>query len=636
MDTDADHDPEGNSIPTQREWTRNKAADMGVHVAREYVEPGRSATSIDKRPIFQQMMADLRAQHRQRAKTGQPPIKYVIVYMMSRAFRNALEELLTKSELAKMGITLISAKENFGEGYLGDAMQGIMAIFNELQVRSNGEDVKTKMANKARNGGTVGRALIGYLNVRQRHGGREVRTVGIDPERGPLIQTAFELYATGDYSLADLSDELYDRGLRTKPRSDRPMTQVGTSTLAEVLHDRYYLGYITHKGEEYKGRHEPLVTPDLFERVQTILDSRAAASERRRIHHHYLKGSLYCGHCDRERATDSRMILQHTTNRHGTTYTHFFCRGKQEHRCTSSYINLVYVEDAVERHYETIRFTPDFIATARTHLASTIDEEQASTQLLHQQLTKELQTLDTKEENLLDLAADGELPQGKIKARLKDIARQRERLTQKLGSATKDLSEAAQQLDRCLAKLTDLPALYRSCNDEQRRLLNQAIFERLYIEEDESPDALGGAAITGHQLNESFRQLHAAQVAYRQARTMTPSTDDGGIDANSSVNLNEGQAGDRTADNASAHHVASISGTEAPEGDTSHDRGEQAPYDAHNDNRPLPAVGKEPVSLNPVDVLLADLPGMREVVGSSKASMVGDTGFEPVTSTVSR
>ena len=87
-----------------------------------------------------------------------PNVRYVIVYMMSRAFRNALEELTTKAQLSKMGITLVSAKENFGDGYLGDAMQGIMAIFNELQVRSNGEDVKVKMPNKARNGGTVGLA----------------------------------------------------------------------------------------------------------------------------------------------------------------------------------------------------------------------------------------------------------------------------------------------------------------------------------------------------------------------------------------------------------------------------------------------------------------------------------------------
>lgn len=45
--------------------------------------------------------------------------------------------------------------------------------------------------------------------------------------------------------------------------------------------------------------------------------------------------------------------------------------------------------------------------------------------LLHDQITAELAMLDGKEENLLDLAADGELPQGKIKTRLRDIKRRR-------------------------------------------------------------------------------------------------------------------------------------------------------------------------------------------------------------------
>ncbi|WP_285702202.1 recombinase family protein, partial [Actinomadura sp. NBRC 104412] len=204
MDTDADYDPEGNSIPTQRRIAQGKADALGAPVAREFVEPGRTATSLEKRVAFQEMMTYLTTENRQRKKEGRPLIRYVIVYMMSRAFRNALEELQTKAQLAKMGITLVSAKENFGDGYLGDAMQGILAIFNELQVRMSGDDIKTKMANKARNGGTIARAPLGYLNTSKHVEGREVRTVIIDPERGPLVRLAFELYATGDYTIEDL------------------------------------------------------------------------------------------------------------------------------------------------------------------------------------------------------------------------------------------------------------------------------------------------------------------------------------------------------------------------------------------------------------------------------------------------
>ena len=120
---------------------------MGLVNVGEYVEPGNSAQTIDKRPVFREMIARIKREK---------DVDYVIVYMMSRAFRNALDELATRVALKNLGVTLISSKENFGTGYLADAMQTVMAAFNEMQVRASGEDIKVKMANKARNGGTVG------------------------------------------------------------------------------------------------------------------------------------------------------------------------------------------------------------------------------------------------------------------------------------------------------------------------------------------------------------------------------------------------------------------------------------------------------------------------------------------------
>src|SRR5207248_760429 len=140
---------------------------------------------------------------------------------------------------------------------------------------------------------------LGYLNVRDRFDGREVRTIAVDPERAPFVQLAFELYVTGDYSLEDLSDELYDRGLSTRPTARHPAKQVSINKLSMMLRDRYYLGYVTYKDEEVQGRHQPLIDDDLFDRVQDLLESRATAKERRRSHHHYLKGSLFCGRCKR-------------------------------------------------------------------------------------------------------------------------------------------------------------------------------------------------------------------------------------------------------------------------------------------------------------------------------------------------
>ncbi len=497
MNTDADFDPEGNSIPTQRRHANTKAGDLGVQVIREYVEPGRSATSTAKRPEFQRMMREVKEFKRQ----GRP-IKYVIVYTMSRVFRNVLEELTTKAQLAQLDITLISAKENFGEGYMGEAMQAIMAVFNQLQVQISGDDISTKMENKARNGGTPGKAPLGYINTRTLIDGREVRVVRLDPDRAPLIRLAFELYATNDYTLADLQDELYDRGVRTRATQRFPSGAVSTSKLSRMLRDRYYIGYVTYKGEEYAGRHEPLVDVELFDRVQAIADSRSTADERRRKHHHYLKGSLLCGDCHRTRSVDSRMIIQKSTNRHGTEYMYFFCIANQTGGCRTPHINVVRLEEAVEAHYATVGFTPAFIEEVRAHLEQTTAEQQEATRLLHDQLRKQLQEVDVAEDNLLALASDAEINRDKIREQLRNLQARRRRLTSRLEHTEEDLSGAARLVEAALRLLENPQALYLRCDEEQRRMLNQAIFRALYVEEDR---------VTGQDLNPPFDGLHALQ-----------------------------------------------------------------------------------------------------------------------------
>ncbi|GAB3473743.1 hypothetical protein GCM10027521_00870 [Amycolatopsis cihanbeyliensis] len=339
----------------------------------------------------------------------------------------------------------------------------------------------------------------------QRHGLIQViRTIVLDDERAPFVQLAFELYDTGDYTLDELADELYDRGLRTRPTAKHPAKKVSINKLSQMLRDRYYLGYVTHKGEEIPGRHEPLIDDDLFDRVQDRLNSRSAAKERRRVHHHHLKGSLFCGRCRRVAGTTQRMIIQRTLNSKGAGYLYFFCRGRQTGTCDAPHVNAELVEDAVERHYATIRFSQAFIADIRAQIDTVVNEQEKAARLLHQQLSSQLHELDTQEENVIDLAADGTLPQTKVKAKLRHIEHQRRHLAQRRDTASTDLTDAARLIDVSLTLLERPEQLYRRCNEQQRRLLNQGIFHTIYIEDED---------VTDHNLQEPFGQLHAIQQA---------------------------------------------------------------------------------------------------------------------------
>ncbi|MGH3923033.1 MAG: recombinase family protein, partial [Pseudonocardiaceae bacterium] len=296
---ETDFNPEGISLPAQREAITTRAKELGAVLVNEFTDPGKSGKSIEHRDAFREMIAYLKAN---------PNVRYVIVYALSRLARNRYDDAIMMMTLDKLGVTLISTTEkNLDASPAGRAMHGMIAVFNEYQVLVSGEDIKYKMGQKAKNGGTLGIAKIGYQNVRINYEGREVRTIDIDPERAPFVKMAFELYATGNYGFHDLRDALTDAGLRTKGNRRYGPRPISLHCLGAMLRDRYYLGYITYDGIEYPGRHEPLITPELYDKVQKVLYTERNAGTRNRVHDHYLKGTIWCARCRR------RLILRPST-----------------------------------------------------------------------------------------------------------------------------------------------------------------------------------------------------------------------------------------------------------------------------------------------------------------------------------
>ena len=492
-----DYDPEGISIPAQRVSCEKKAEQLGLTIIHEYIEPGRSATEMTKRIAFQEMLARVRREK---------DIDYIIVYKLSRFARNRNDDAIVMADLTKRGVGLISATESIDETPVGQLMHGILAAFNEYRSREDGADIAYKMGQKAKNGGTLGRAPMGYLNTLERFEGREVRSVSIDEERAPFVKLAFELYASGDHTLDDISSELTDRGLITRGNVRRAPGPVSINKVAQMLRDRYYLGKVTFKGEEFEGRHPALIDNELFDRVQSLLATRAVSGERRRVHPHYLKGTLYCGRCRLENRDIKRLILMHVTGRAGGRYSYFFCRGVQDHVCDAPYSAMDHVEEAVEEHYKTIRFTPAFVAAMRAGMESALADTETAQRLLRKNLEDQLVSLETKEENLLDFAADGTLPQSKIRARLTDIGQQRQKLRDELATVVDDLSGGAEFLQTNLRLLENPHALYMGASDEIRRKLNQAIFKHIFVVNEE---------VVGDEINSPLAELLAAQHGFR-------------------------------------------------------------------------------------------------------------------------
>lgn len=268
-------DPDGLSIPAQRDANRRRTLEMGALVVAEFIERGRSSKSLE-RPELQRMLEYIQDR----------PVDFVIVHKIDRLARNRADDIAITQAIRDTGARLISSTEGIDASPNGTLLHGIMASIAEFYSRNLAQEVMKGMRQKVIQGGTPSRAPLGYLNVRiQTNDGREFRTVSVDPERAPHVLWVFESYATGEWSVAQLVAALDERGLRTRPTPSRPSAVPTVTSFHRILSNPYYKGIVTLNGAQHMGSHVPLVSAATWEAVQRLLKSRRTG-ERNRIHTH--------------------------------------------------------------------------------------------------------------------------------------------------------------------------------------------------------------------------------------------------------------------------------------------------------------------------------------------------------------
>lgn len=144
-------------------------------------------------------------------------------------------------------------------------------------------------------------------------------------------------------------------------------------------------------------------------------------------------------------------------------------------------------EAAVLQHHMTLRLPGGFAARVCEVLKATLGDEQQSTRLMHEHLTKTLRDLEAKEENLLDLVETGAAVAAKVRARLVAIGEERVRVKAELAEQRPQLEAGAALIRAALDLLDDPQELYRQTTDPVRRQLNQVFSTRFTWTQERSP-----------------------------------------------------------------------------------------------------------------------------------------------------
>jgi len=227
----------GISLHAQEEALKNYASSQGYEVFRIYKDEGKSAKDIKHRPEMVQMLKDAELRK----------FQAIFIYKLDRFSRSLMDLITTIEQLKEWGIDFVSLQDKIETtSATGKLMFHIVSAFAEFERNVTSERTKFTMDVKFKDGNLVTKAPMGY----------KVENKQLFPkEDSYLIQEIYQTYLNTDTSLTQLSKKY---GL-------------SVNGLKKVLSNKTYLGKLKFAGQVVQGKHTPLISQELFDKVQEKL-----------------------------------------------------------------------------------------------------------------------------------------------------------------------------------------------------------------------------------------------------------------------------------------------------------------------------------------------------------------------------
>ena len=130
----------------------------------------------------------------------------------------------------------------------GKFMLSIAFGQSKYYVDNLSENVKRGLRQKLRNGNWPAWAPLGYKND------KVSKKILIDKEKSLFIKKTFETYATGNYTLKEIRKIINNIGLVGKRNK-----LLSISNYQYLLTNPFYYGIMQYSGEQYEGKHEPII-----------------------------------------------------------------------------------------------------------------------------------------------------------------------------------------------------------------------------------------------------------------------------------------------------------------------------------------------------------------------------------------
>lgn len=436
----------GTSLAEQREAIRRYAERQNLSIVREYEEQETAAKR--GRMVFDEMLRALRA----------GKASGVIVHKVDRSARN-LKDWADLAELIDGGTEVHFAGEGIDLNSRGGRLSAdIQAVIAADFIRNLREETKKGFYGRLKQGLYPMPARIGYLDQ-----GKGLPKA-LDPAQAPLVKEAFELYATGLWSLNNLVEEMYARGLRNKQGGK--VTRNGLSTL---LHNPFYAGLVRVKrtGEIYPGAHEPLIPQTLFQRTQAVLDGKNVEKHHR--HSFLFRKHVTCAQCEKTLIPELQK-----------GYAYYRCQVKP---CPQKTIREELVEEAFMDKLQLLQFSEYELE----YLSETLqDDGSAELSRLEQHekgLKLQLGQLKERLSKLADAYLDGTLDREIFINKKNDLLVEEQLLKERLRDAEGDGKRTVGKVSKILEQANSLYLSYKDGLFAEKRELVRSTTSNFLVEQ---------------------------------------------------------------------------------------------------------------------------------------------------------
>lgn len=408
-----DHEDQANSFESQQRYFRQyieRNPDWELYEI--FADEGISGTNTKKRSEFKRMIAC--------AKEGD--FDLIITKEISRFARNTLDSIYYTRDLKNHGVGVIFMNDNINT-LDGDAelRLAIMSSIAQEESRKTSERVKWGQKRRMEQGVVFGRSMLGY-DVKD-------GKMTINEEGAKIVRLIFHKFANENKGTHVIARELREAGI-----TPMRVKEWSNTVILRVIRNEKYCGdlvqkktftpdFLSHekkynRGEEefviIKDHHEPIVSRELFEKANRILDEKSLTQEGKAKHsnRYPFSGKIKCGCCG------SSYVARYKNRKNGTRYKAWRCyksatqgsphtdKAGNPLGCSNPSIRN---EDAVHIMYLVTRSLQLEEKKITANLLSVIQSVlSVNTNYSHiEKLKEQIQTVEDKRTQLIDLCISG-------------------------------------------------------------------------------------------------------------------------------------------------------------------------------------------------------------------------------------